>query len=128
MTIEDFEKFKNSLPDWAILKGCFGDGKIRPSDVDGLVERRGVCLFLEHKGGRAHLSKGQDFTFQSLARQGNTCLVYWTDDDEKKHVVRIVIYHGDEKTELTSPSLDKLRACAKRWYAKANTLPWPTKT
>lgn len=123
MTIQDFEKFKASLPDWIILDGCFGNGKIRPTDVDGLVERRGVCLFLEHKGGRASIGKGQDITFTALARQGNTCLVYWTDDDDKKHVIRIVIYHGDERKELASPSLEKLRKCASRWYFKANSLP-----
>jgi len=120
MTIQDFERFKASLPDWAILDGCFA-GKIRPTDVDGLVERRGVCLFLEHKGGHGEVGKGQDITFTSLARQGNTCVVYWTDDEEKKNVVRILVYHGNEKKIIDSPSLAKLRECAKHWFSMANT-------
>ncbi len=39
MTIRSKEVFLQGLWDWAVLDGCFGNTRIRPTDVDGLIER-----------------------------------------------------------------------------------------
>jgi hypothetical protein len=41
MTINKLDAYVAGLWDWVCLDGCFGDTKIRPTDIDGLVERRG---------------------------------------------------------------------------------------
>ena len=49
MTINDPVKFCAGLWDWGILNGCFGDTLIKPTDIDGFVERNGKFLFFETK-------------------------------------------------------------------------------
>ena len=123
MTINNLDAFMRSLPDWVILEGCFGNqpSDFRPMDVDGLVERRGICLFLEHKEEFASLKNGQRYTFQTLARQGNTCIVYWTKGKRKRNVIKMVIFQDGEVVEVSNPSMTKLRRRVARWYRKADS-------
>ena len=117
MTINNLEKFMESLPDWAMLAGCFGDTTIAPTDVDGLVERGGKCLFLEHKGQDAYLSDGQARTFRALALQGNTILTFWgTGNDVEK--IRIDVADG---TKMIQPgTLDDLRELVSKWFIESS--------
>ncbi|MGC3982798.1 MAG: hypothetical protein QM808_16225 [Steroidobacteraceae bacterium] len=57
--------YKEQLPDWAILDGCFPRG-IRPSDVDGIVEINQSVLMLEWKPRMGALTKGQLLLFQNM--------------------------------------------------------------
>jgi hypothetical protein len=67
--------YKETLPDWGILKGCFPRG-IEPTDVDGMVHL-GECgvdrfLFLEKKPAGKALSNGQRGALSALARHPGT--------------------------------------------------------
>lgn len=121
MTIHDLERYVGSLPDWAILEGCFGSGQIRPTDVDGMVERRGCVLFLEHKGQNASVKTGQRIAFEALARSGHAVIAFWT-NDETGDVIRLRKWWGDTTTDVDPASLDDLRAACSRWYAHADSL------
>uniref|UniRef100_A0A6M3II69 Putative single-stranded DNA-binding protein n=1 Tax=viral metagenome TaxID=1070528 RepID=A0A6M3II69_9ZZZZ len=118
MTINDLDKFIASLPDWAILNGCFGDTKIRPTDIDGMVERNGKCLFLEHKGRRASLSKAQARAFRSLAEQGNTVITFWSEGEDVQRFR--VDYRGGFKM-FDPATLDDLRDIVSRWFSSVNS-------
>lgn len=59
--------YKDKLPDWSILDGCFPRG-IRPSDIDGIVELNEHALLLEWKPRDGVLTKGQRLLFQNLTR------------------------------------------------------------
>lgn len=115
MTIHDEQKFMASLPDWGVLAGCFG-GQIRPTDIDGCVQRGSRLLFLEHKGARASVGRGQAIMYDELARQGHTVLVFWTDDVEKQNVIRISRWSSSGCVQLEPPCLDTLRRCCRDWY------------
>ena len=75
--IRKMDAFIDSFVEWSILDGCFGDTTIHPTDIDGMVERKGKCLFLEQKGAGVPLPTGQAIAFLSLAKQGNTVIVFW---------------------------------------------------
>lgn len=121
MTIHDLERYVGSLPDWAILEGCFGSGQIRPTDIDGAVERFGCVLFLEHKGEKAIVKVGQRITFEALARSGHAVIAFWT-DDESGDVLRLRKWWKGVTTDVNPASLDDLRASCARWYSHANSL------
>lgn len=118
MVIHDRAKFMASLPDWSILDGCFS-GKIRPTDIDGCVQRGKRVLFLEHKGKGAIVKTGQLMTFTCLAMQGNTVIAFWTDDDEKRNVTAISIWSNTLRPSgiVKNPSLETLRRLCAEWYA-----------
>lgn len=120
MTIRNMEKFVESLPDWAILNGCWGMTTISPTDIDGCVERNGLCLYLEHKQLGAHIGKGQHGVFQTWAKQGSTVIVYWTGEG-LEDVRQIRIYtRGDLNPKTWDADLGELRRAAHRWFQIAD--------
>jgi hypothetical protein len=89
MTINNQEAFIDSLWDWGILRGCFGDTKIAPTDIDGLVERRGKFLVLEAKGEGVHVKQGQGLTLEALCRTGLfTVIIVWGDKNKPTRLQR----------------------------------------
>ena len=117
MTIRNIDKFVDSIQDWAILDGCFGSTRIKPSDIDGFVERRGVCLFLEGKGIGVPLTSGQAIAFLTLAKQGNTIIVFWGKD---RDIRRMRVIRPDDPGIVQNASLEDLRREVTAWYQKAN--------
>ena len=118
MTIHDLDKFIAAIQDWAILDGCFGTSKIKPSDIDGFVERNGVCLFLEAKGPEAFLTAGQAIAFTALARQGNTVVIFWGKDRDV-HKMRVIT--ADDPGTVKAATLQDLRNVVADWYNKASS-------
>lgn len=133
MTIRDLAKFVESLPDWAMLDGCFGAG-IRPSDIDGWVERNGICLFLEHKLPGVPVSRGQNRGFRSLAAQGNTVIVFWGRADDGSDLEHLMVHEAGRITRKVAATLADLRAEAAAWYQRAEDdgasprIGWPKAT
>lgn len=118
MTIQDPVKFCAGLWDWAILDGCFGETKIKPTDIDGLVERHGKFLWIETKAPGAHIPEGQYRTFQAaLKTQAFTVFVVWgeTNKPEEVQVMTRHAIHDKEKCDV-----DKLRNLVARWFEYAN--------
>jgi hypothetical protein len=119
MTIENFDAFKASLPDWSILDGCFG-GRIRPCDIDGAVERKGHVLFLEHKSTpTAKLKDAQRILFEALSATGHAAIIFWSEDGER-NVRRLRIYSHGQARDQDPADLDDLRAAVAGWYRWAN--------
>lgn len=118
MTIEDPQRFLDGVWDWAILKGCFGDTKIMPTDVDGLVERNGLFLVLETKQSGAEVPQGQLITFQQLAKTGKfTIFIIWG----KKHWPERIQFITRQRTHAPIGCNGfELLAHVKRWFEWAN--------
>lgn len=114
MTIHDRDKYRDAAWDWGILDGCFGKGKIRPSDIDGVVERNGHFLFIEAKPPSKELSTGQSILFERLAAKPDiTVLILWG-EKEKPEEMWVV---GFEKQTCT---LQGVRRFCRSWYTFAN--------
>ena len=121
MTIRDLAKFNESLPDWVMLNGCFGD-RIRPTDIDGCVERGGLCLFLEHKLPGVPLKRAQEIAFEALAVQGNTVIVFWGKSSGGSDISQMRLFHGSERREPKPAALEDVRRVARWWFRRADGL------
>ena len=74
-TIKRPDTFNRAAPagydgvfDWTWTQGCFGDTKIKPMDVDAIVERKGQFLVFETKNIGVPIPAGQMFTLEALHR------------------------------------------------------------
>lgn len=110
MTIRNLQIYTQSLWDWGILKGCFGSTHIEPTDVDGLIERRGKFLLLEAKSPGKFIPKGQQIMFDNLLKTGIfTVLVIWGQPNKPEQM--------QVWGQLPRPaSLDTLRQEISKWY------------
>ena len=121
MTIRDPEKFCESLWDWSCLKGCLGDGKIEPTDGDGLafVERNSYFLLLETKLPKAEIPEGQHRLFLSFCNKNN-CVVFviWGKPGNPE---KMKIYDCGSIYYKDPCDLDGLRSSVDKWYQLANS-------
>lgn len=103
MTIRDKDKYRDAAWDWGIFKGCFGETRISPTDLDGIVERKGHFLILEAKGPSVPIPQGQMITFNRLCATGLfTIIVMWGEKDNPD-LVQVMDFAGvspPRKTDL----------------------------
>lgn len=116
MTINSMEAFIAGLWDWSCLDGCFGQTRIRPTDVDGLIECNRHFLFLEAKPPNGHLTQGQHIALTNLSRQPNTTCIVIYGDPTTTNINRIVMIINGTETFIEEPSLTTLRAIVASWY------------
>ena len=110
--IRDMEKFIASLPDWSALNECFG-GKVRVSDIDGIVERNGHFLVLETKHqSECSMPVGQDLMFRALSNIKEFTVAIIRGPIGGEHGLEI--RRGGQSVELRS-NLQTLSRFATRW-------------
>lgn len=118
MTINNPDAFCAGLWDWSILDGCFGETKIKPTDVDGFVERHGKFLWLETKAPGASIPHGQMLTFLALQKlQVFTIMVIW---GEKNAPVEIQLMTRHEIRDKEKCDVTKLQKLVSNWYKYAD--------
>lgn len=99
-----------ALWDWAILDGCFGTSNIHPTDMDGLVERKGKFLLIETKSPNKAVPEGQAIMFNHLLKTGVfTIIVVWGETDKPEYL--LVWGSKRQKTDLQG-----FRAEVIKWY------------
>ena len=106
MTIQSEERFMASLWDWGILKGCFGDSKIEPTDMDGLVERKGHFLVLEAKQPGVKIKQGQWWTFNALVNTGYLPLLFCGAKEISRRKCRFYIRCHIRRHQKGQPTYD----------------------
>lgn len=113
MTIEDAHAYVAGLWDWSALAGCFNG--VRPTDLDGLVERRGQFLAFETKvHGPRSLPRGQAIAFEALRRTGYfTVVVIW---GRPGRPVAVQVWARDGIGPVLACDLAGLRRLARRWW------------
>lgn len=123
MTIQNPQAFCEGLWDWAILDGCFGASKIKPTDIDGLVERNGYFLFIESKNTGAAVPEGQKILHKRLANTGVfTVIILWGDAaNNAPHSIQII--HSAGETGIKNTDLEGFRSIVSRWYDSVNNKP-----
>jgi hypothetical protein len=78
MTIRNPNAYRDGAWDWGFLDGCFAPTRVRVSDIDGIVERRGRFLVIETKPRNELMTKGQQLLLDAFARMENfTVLVIY---------------------------------------------------
>lgn len=117
MTINNPQAFVESLWDWGVLKGCFGETRIEPTDIDGFVERNGRFLILETKGPGVPVTMGQEITFRKLKQTGLfTTFVIWGEPGNPIEM-RIIARECDLEIEA---DIGVLREWVTKWFKWAN--------
>lgn len=115
MTINAPDLYMAGIWDWAILDGCFGRTKIKPTDVDGLVERKGKFLMLETKAPGAAIPEGQRLTHQAWVAQGNSVIVVWGDTNKPQRILAKSPSNPEGKL-FENASLATLRGLVEYWF------------
>lgn len=115
MTINNFEHLQNSVWDWAILNGCFGNSKIKVSDIDGIVESKGKFIIFECKFRATDpIPTGQELMIKALiASKLFTVVVLWGDKTPEQMQI---FYPNGIVTEKRQANLENLRDVVTRWY------------
>jgi len=118
MTIRSMEAFVASIWDWAILDGCFGNTRIRPTDIDGLVERNGLFLLLEGKGPNVPVPLAQRILFERLRQTGLFTIVVVWGEPNSPAAMQVMTRRGQGKRKPAS--MADLRRIVKRWFRYAD--------
>jgi hypothetical protein len=120
MTIRDLTAYANAAVDWAILDGCFA-GRIKPTDIDGCVERNGQFLVLEAKPSGKALSRGQEITLTRLAAcSPSLVLVFWGHPPDEPVTQMRECWRGIWR-DHPNPCLEVLRERSAAWFKWADT-------
>ena len=91
---------------------------IKPTDIDGLVERKGKFLFIETKRNGVAIPTGQEIMYNGLINTGAfTVLVIWGDNGDPKRI-RLITSKVQKIYENTN--LDQLRDIVSQWYEYAD--------
>jgi hypothetical protein len=115
------DAYRDAAWDWSCLDGCFS-GSIRPTDIDGLVERKGHALFLEAKPPNGYLTVGQELTFKSLSRKPLLCaIVFFGEDGKPPSIERIDLYQNGVCRSLGGASFGLLLEVVSSWYKHADS-------
>lgn len=122
MTINSAHRYLQGVWDWAILDGCFGDTRIKPSDIDGYAERNGHKLFIETKAPGVALpdNSGQMIALRSLVNDGHAVMILWGKQNRPERM-RLLTPTKDQTATVT---LDQVRTIVRQWYAYANRTPY----
>lgn len=128
MSINNPREYVDNLWDWKVLDGCFGR-VIKPSDIDGHVERKGFFLYLETKSPTAELKEGQEISITNRVRDGiSTHMVIWGNPGEPQviWVYRPAPKHQNNPEKYPNANLTTLQRLCRDWFAAADDYrrPW----
>jgi len=125
-TIKYPNSFLNSKPanfdgvfDWSWTEGCFGMTKIKPSDVDAIIERHGNFLLMETKHPRVDIPDGQMLTIKALYKLGCfTIMLIWG----KMEPEYFQVWYPPHicTTPKDYRGVEKAREVVSRWYEYAD--------
>ena len=116
--INNQQHFIESFWDWTFLNDCFGETKIRVTDIDGLVERNGKFLLIETKMPSSPIPMGQSIMHKGLLKTGSfTIFIIWGKPNatEEMQVITTAKDHGIRKANN-----DTVKKMVKAWFDFAN--------
>jgi len=119
MTINNPKAFTEQLWDWAVLEGCFGQSKIKPTDIDGLVEHNGYFLMLEAKNKGVPIPQGQAILHNAWLEKGNSLIVVYGEPGDPQRL-ECYIFGKRIVREIEPATIDKLRDVVSFWYKMAH--------
>jgi len=113
----------NVLPDWAMLDGCFPDGRggqtnVKGSDVDGYIHQNGAVLFLEKKFPGGWLNEPQMRAITTLVNQGNSFIVIWCTKANGEDITKMRVFgiDGYDSQIRVDATLRDFRTAVQKWW------------
>lgn len=128
-TIKYGKTFLDSAPpsfdgvfDWSFTQGCFGETKITPMDLDGVIERKGNFLVFETKNEGVNIPRGQKILLKSLHDIGVfTIIVLWGKTYPVRAFVKWSKRFGGSQYFIEESVPEKLKIIVSGWFEKSNT-------
>jgi len=107
--------------DWSWTQGCFGQGRIKPMDFDGVVERNGNFILFETKNVGVEIPRGQLITLNAAHRLGcfTIMLIYGKTSPESAE-----IWYPGVPAKDKFFGLDAIRGIVANWYQHADKNPY----
>lgn len=113
--------YYQQLPCWDDLIESF-PRRIRPTDIDGMVEIRGNILFLEEKRPGAGPDKGQRLALRALARRERITVAFFRPG--KSSELDVLIYNQDGSTGWQPYTREQFGFWLKYWAQDADENPY----
>jgi hypothetical protein len=122
MTIENVRAYMDGVWDWGVLDGCFGATKIKPMDVDGLIERKGKFLMLEAKAPGVAVPQGQQILHEAWVKRGDSVLVVWGQKNQPERMQLFSPRHPfPDGMVYENADVRKFVEVVAAWFAWADT-------
>lgn len=119
MTIENERAYLNGVWDWAILDGCFGETRIKPTDIDGLVERNGHFLMLECKAPGVPVKQGQMIMLSRAVETGFfTVMTVWGHQNQPE---KLQVIGSIGNITIEPCDMETFRKYVSTWFFYADT-------
>lgn len=119
--LRSLKSFIRGLWSWKDLNECFNGTKIRVTDIDGLVERKGNFLLLEGKTGDKELDIGQQITIDKLHDTGLFTIICVYGIPPRMPQRLKIYYPGVKKPkDLFNANMETLQDLVSRWYTWAD--------
>lgn len=113
--------YKNKYHDFDMLKGCFGNTKIMPTDIDCAIETNRHFLFIEFKIYGQSVPYGQGLLLVRLSKIKNmTVLIVWHKPCEQHCKKEPLAMQKLPDGGLVDINEGDLREFVARWFANAN--------
>lgn len=122
--IRSREKLNESVVHWKFLDDCF-PGKVRPTDIDGMIERNNHFLMLEQKSDeKEFIPDGQHILYRNFSTKKNCkVIVFWgkMKDNIPVEISQIIIYEdGNQDWDSEPPSMLRFKKLIQDWWREAN--------
>jgi hypothetical protein len=111
--------YYEQLPDWDDLIECF-PRKIRPTDIDGMVEINGHFLFLEEKGPGCTPDDGQRIALRRLSQYPDVTTVLFRPSIRQPGDLECLVYGQGEPRGFQPRSRDSFKNWLRGWAAHAD--------
>lgn len=115
--IRNRQFYDRGIWDWEILRGCFGESRVTPTDIDGCIERRGNFLWIETKLPGIEIPRGQEIVLYQLARRGDTVLIVYGEQDKPEKIIKLTSLGS---TVYEEADKEVLRKIVDDWWKWAN--------
>ena len=120
--IRSVKSFIDNLVPWDKLRGAFGRGSIRPTDIDGMVERKNSFLFFEGKKEGTDLPLGQKIALENLAKTPRVTVICfsWYPVLYPANESLVDFYSIENPSAILGTGWDQLFTYCQRWYERVN--------
>lgn len=129
MTINNPDLYMDGVWDWVIFDGCFGTTRIKPTDIDCLIERKGWFLMLEAKAPGAAVPEGQRLMHEAWVKRGFSVIVVWGQKNKPERLQLFSPRHPFPDGLVYDPAdVHKLVEIVAAWFKWADTGACPRVT
>ena len=116
--------YMKQLPNWAVFNECFEPTKIKITDLDGLVERKGHFLYFEVKQNKKDIPTGQQILFKQLTKNAphiSVLLLYAHNVSEEMDIQEYAVFRGGKMTQNWKPTnTQEMKGFVRQWFQRAN--------